>query len=124
MNKLLIISDSVAYDEAKNLMDSLSGKIELSYLGTLHTLSDGYSDDSILKELQSIIGENSLPIVALTSSGNSVAIYANKLKINAAAIFDLQSLKEAIEQYECKIFDISVHNDNIFTLLQTIKKQF
>lgn len=124
MNRLSIISDSVAYDEVKNLMDSFSDKIELSYLGTLHTLSDGYNDDSILKELQSIIGENSMPIVALTSSGNSVAIYANKLKIAAATIFDLQSLKEAIEKYGCQIFDISVYNDNIFTLLQMIKKYF
>ncbi|MCM1223547.1 MAG: hypothetical protein NC548_54770 [Lachnospiraceae bacterium] len=124
MNSLSIISDSVAHDEVKNLISTFSDKIELSYLGTLHTLSDGYSEDVILNELKTIISKNNMPIVAITSSGNSVAIYANKLGIATAPIFDLQSLMEAIEKYECRIFDISTSNDNILTLLQTIKNHF
>lgn len=124
MNSMSIISDFFAYGKVKNLINTISDKIELYYLGTLHTLSNGYSEDVILNELKTIIGNNNLPIVAITSSGNSVSIYANKLGIAAAPIYDLQSLMEAIEKYECKIFDISVDNDNILTLLQTIKKHF
>ena len=124
MNSLSIISDSVAYEEVKNLITTFADKIELSYLGTIHTLSDGYSEESILDELKAIIDKNNMPIVALTSSGNSVAIYANKLGIVAAPVYDLQSLREAIEKFDCKIFDISSSNDNVLTLLQTIKNHF
>lgn len=124
MNRLSIISDSVAYDEVNNLISAFADKIQFSYLGTIHTLSDGYGEEAILNELKAIIDKNHMPIVALTSSGNSVAIYANKLGIVAAPVFDLQSLMEAIEKYECKIFDISSSNDNVLTLLQTIKNHF
>lgn len=124
MNKLSVILDSVTYREAKKLISTFSNKIKLSYAGTIHTMSDGYNEEEILNELKAIINKNDLPMVAITSSGNSVAIYSNKLGINAAPVFDIQSLNEAIEKYECKIFDISLSNDNILILLQKIMNRF
>lgn len=125
MNKISIVSDSISQESVSDLIGKLRAQgMEIDYLGTIPTLSEGYSEEIIIEQLKSIIKYNNFPIVAITSSGNSVSIYANKLGVNAAPIFDLQGVDEAISKFSCKIFDIQVNSKNIYSLLKAIESNF
>jgi len=67
-------------------------------------------EDVILQSLREIICDASF-VIGVSSSGNGIAIYVNKLPgFNAAPITSLSDAMSAINLFEANAFDISANN--------------
>jgi len=120
VRKLAFVYDTISEDKCQSLMESLKGMgVKFFNIGAI-PISTDETEDAILSSLYSII-ENADIVLGVSSSGNGIAIYANKIEgFIAAPIGMMSDIDEAISVFSANTFDISMYNRNLFNICMTI----
>ena len=124
MNKVSFVYDDVSAEKAKNILQYLENKgISLVAFGGIPILA--HSDENTIIEMLSTIIADSDVVIGVSSSGNGMAIYTNKIRsYTAAPITTINDIDVAINLYNANAFDISASNENIFELCDAIMERF
>lgn len=120
MSKIVFLSDEMStekYFEYKEYFDSL-GKSFYSY-GIVPVLATS-TEEIILTELSNIIRDADY-VIAISSSGNGIAIYANRISgYVAAPINNVEDIDIAIETFAANVFDIPASSKQGIVVMEKI----
>lgn len=113
MKKIAFVFDDVSEAIGKEVLSELEGTgIVLHSTGMIPIYAHA-DEDTILSSLYSIIHEANM-VIGISSSGNGIAIYTNKINgFTAAPIGSIANITEAIDIYSANAFDISAHNRDL-----------
>ena len=122
-NRIVFVQDSVSAVPGAELMNRLmkAGVIfEKSYTIPIQLNA---SEEEIVHALEAAI-DNANVIFGISSSGNGIAIYGNKIEgIKAAPISTENEIDEAVSTLNCNMFDVSSINANAFDLYLSISEK-
>lgn len=124
MNKVSFVYDDVSVTKAKDILLHLQNKgIALVAFGEIPILAHS-DENTIIERLSTIIADSEV-VVGVSSSGNGVAIYTNKIRgYTAAPITTIDDINVSINLYNANAFDISASNENVFELCDAIIERF
>lgn len=116
---IAFITDSLSYDKASDIFKPFMTSSGTKDIKIIPLLSEK-SEDVIISVLSGIFHENYDLYLGLTSSGNGLAIFANKLSgVFAASIGSVSDIPEAIS-LNVNCFDVSVVNAEASSILAHI----
>lgn len=120
MKKIAFVCDDVSEEIGKKIVFELEQKgVELHSKGVIPIYAHE-DEDTIISSLYSIIHDSDM-IIGVSSSGNGIAIYTNKIAgFTAVPIVSIDDIDEAIRIYTANAFDISAHNDELMSICKNL----
>lgn len=120
MKKIALVFDDKSVEIGEKIYsDFVEDGVSIDRKGIIPTYSDA-SEDEIVDALYNTVYDVSY-ILGISSSGNGIAIYANKLRgYNATPIRSLEEALQYIDMYSANAFDISSGNENIFSIYKKL----
>ena len=114
MKKIAFIYDDVSEEDAKELLSNLEQRGITFYSKGVVPIYAQAEEDVIISDLYELIHDSEM-VIGVSSSGNGIAIYTNKIAgFTAAPITSISDIDEAIDVYAANAFDVPVHNTDLF----------
>ena len=118
---IAFITDAFSYDKANSIFKTFMMFSNTKDINIIPLLSEA-SEDEIITTLSSIFYKDYDLYLGLTSSGNGLSIFANKLHdVFAASINNMDEIAEAIS-LKVNCFDVSVTNTEASSIFAKIIK--
>lgn len=110
MKKISFVFDDISEEVGKQIIFECEKKgIIFHSKGTIPIYAHA-DEETIISSLYSIIYDSDM-VIGVSSSGNGIAIYTNKITgFTAVPITSIDEIDEAIDSYKANAFDISAHN--------------
>lgn len=120
MKKITFVYDDMSESVGKEILSNLENQGIIFYSTGIIPIYAHADEDTIISLLSEAI-YNSDMVVGISSSGNGIAIYANKIvSFKAASITSIDDIDTAIDIYSANVFDISAHNTNLITVCTSL----
>jgi len=120
MKKIAFVFDDVSEEVGKEIISDFEQKgITFHSKGVIPIYAHA-DEDVIISSLYSIIHDSDM-VIGVSSSGNGVAIYTNKITgFTSAPITSIDDIDEAIDIYAANAFDIPAHNSNLISICMNL----
>ena len=120
MKKIAFVFDDVSEIDGEETLSALEKNGIPYYSKGVIPIYAHADEDTIISSLYSIIRDADV-VIGVSSTGNGIAIYTNKISgYTAAPISSSADIDEAINVYKANAFDISVHNTDLFSICTTL----
>ena len=122
MKKVSFVYDDVSREIGKKIACEIGNKgYSISTIGEIPIIAHE-DEDTIISFLYDIIKESDV-VIGISSSGNGIAIYTNKIPgFTAAPISSIEDYSYAVSTYSANAFDISAKNEDIISICINILK--
>lgn len=116
MKKIALVFDDVSEEIGRNILSDFEQKGMMFYSNGIIPIYAHAEEDVIISSLYEIIHGCDM-VIGISSSGNGIAIYTNKITgFTAAPIASIADIDEAIDIYAANAFDIPAHHKDILSI--------
>jgi len=121
--QIVFVQDSVSISTGAVVISKLNeAGVNITKIGTIPIQVDSTEND-ITSLLESLVSFADITF-GISSSGNGIAIYGNKIEgITAAQISSYADIEEAMFQQSCNLYDVSACNNEAASLFVEIAKK-
>lgn len=120
MKKIAFVFDDVSEATGYKVLSKLEqSNIAFHARGVIPIYAHA-DEDTIISSLFAIIDGADM-VIGVSSSGNGIAIYTNKIPgFTAAPITSIADIDEAIDVYKANAFDIPAHSADLISICKTL----
>ena len=112
MKNIVFVFDEITESFGKELLSKIEQNTNEDFRVGIIPIYSNSTEEELICSVKEIVG-NTNNVIGITSSGNGMAIFANKLSsIIAAPVTSLDDVEEAISTFHANAFDISASNPN------------
>ena len=123
MKKIALVFDDVSEEIGKNILSDFEQKEMMFYSNGIIPIYAHAEEDVIMSSLYEIIHGCDM-VIGISSSGNGIAIYTNKISgFTAVPIVSIDDIDEAIDIYAANAFDIPAHHKDIISICTNLIKR-
>lgn len=116
MKKIALVYDDVSEEIGKNILYEFQQKGITFYSNGVIPIYAHAEENVIISSLYKIIHGCDI-VIGISSSGNGIAIYTNKISgFTAAPVASIAGIDEAIDIYAANAFDIPAHRKDIISI--------
>lgn len=120
MKKIALVFDDVSEEIGKKILSDLEQKRMMFYSNGIIPIYAHAEEDVIMSSLYEIIHGCDM-VIGISSSGNGIAIYTNKISgFTAVPIVSIADIDEAIDIYAANAFDIPAHHKDIISICKNL----
>lgn len=116
MKKIAFVFDDVSEKTGEEVFSRLEKNGASFYSKGVISIYAHADESTIVSSLFSIIHDADM-VIGVSSSGNGIAIYTNKISgFTAAPISSISDIDDAIDVYKANAFDIPAHSAQLFSI--------